>query len=72
VEHAGETEDMVAVKMADEDSHFPIDARPRLKKLALSPLPTIEKEKLRPTPYQHAWKVPKLVRNTSARAEKCD
>jgi hypothetical protein len=55
VEHAGETEDMIAVKMADEDAHLPVNSRPRLKKLTLSSLPAIKEEKLGSPPYQHAW-----------------
>jgi hypothetical protein len=62
---------MVAVHMADEYPHPAIDSCPSLKKLALSPFPTIEEEQFGAPPHEHAWKIPKFARDTTACPKKC-
>jgi hypothetical protein len=45
MEHSGQTEKVVSMQMADENTHLPVRSAPCLKKLLLCSLAAIEKEK---------------------------
>lgn len=72
MEKAWEAEDVVSMKMTDENPHLPIDACLRLQKLALSTFPTIEEQYFRSSAQQHAWKISKLARNATPCSKKGD
>jgi len=61
---------MVAVEVAEEYSHLPVDSRSGLEKLTLGSLPAIKEKQLRAPSHKDTWKIPKFVWDTTAGPKK--
>ena len=69
MEHAGQAKDVISMQVADEYPHLPVNPGSSLEKLTLGSFPAIEEKEFRASPYEHAWKVSKFVRDASARSK---